>query len=254
MTVAGEREPKSGTAADLEAPTRSVSITEWLRCSILAGQFQSGERLYEVTLSETLQVSRTPIRAALQSLAGEGLLDHIPNRGYYVRGFSVEEIVQAYEIRAALEGLAAKRAALLGLGPEEHVAIKKALKDGDELLQKGDLSPTDRSTYGEINAAFHSAIHNAGQSRMLRDMLRMSQQVAPSSHRNVIAFEHHDVRRRHDDHHRIYETILERDAGRAELLMRDHVERVKGSLIRSLSASTTAAEAMSAAQALRDSE
>jgi GntR family transcriptional regulator of vanillate catabolism len=226
-------------AADLEAPTRSVSITEWLRCSILAGQFQPGERLYEVTLSDTLQVSRTPIRAALQSLAGEGLLDHIPNRGYYVRGFSIEEIVQAYEIRATLEGLAAKRAAQLGLGPEERAIIEKALREGDELLQKGELSPADRSTYGEINAAFHSAVHNAGQSRMLRDMLRMTQQVAPSSHRNVIAFEHQDVRR-HDDHHRIYETILERDGGRAELLMRDHVERVKGSLIRSLSSSATA--------------
>ncbi len=227
-------------ATELEAPTRSVSITEWLRCSILAGQFQPGERLYEVNLSDTLQVSRTPIRAALQSLAGEGLLDHIPNRGYYVRGFSIEEIVQAYEIRATLEGLAAKRAAQLGLGPEERAIIEKALRDGDELLQKGELSPADRSTYGEINTAFHSAVHNAGQSRMLRDMLRITQQVAPSSHRNVIAFEHQDVRRRHDDHHRIYETILERDGGRAELLMRDHVERVKGSLIRSLSSSATA--------------
>jgi GntR family transcriptional regulator of vanillate catabolism len=218
-----------------EAPTRSVSIAETLRGAILAGQFQPGERLYEVTLSETLNVSRTPIRAALQSLAGEGLLHHIPNRGYYVRGFSIEEIVQAYEIRAALEGLAAKRAAQRGLAQEDRAVIEGALRDGDALLQKGSLSPADRVAYGEVNAAFHSAIHNAGQSRMLRDMLRMSQQVAPSSHRNVIAFEHHDVRRRHDDHHRIYETILEGDTGRAELLMRDHVERVKTSLIRSLS-------------------
>ncbi len=70
---------------------------------------------------------------------------------------------------------------------------------------------------------------------MLRDMLRQSQQIAPSSHRNVIAFELSDVRRRHDDHHRIYEAILCRDAGRAELLMRDHVESIKVSLLRSIS-------------------
>jgi len=222
-------------ASVLEAPTRSVSITEILRGAILSGEFQPGERLYEVTLSGTLNVSRTPIRAALQSLAGEGLLDHIPNRGYYVRGFSIEEIVQAYEIRAALEGLTAKRAAQRGLTNEDREIIEKSLRDGDAILQKGSLSHSDRIAYGEVNTTFHGAIHNAGQSRMLRNMLRMSQQVAPSSHRNVIAFEHQDVRRRHDDHHRIYETILEGDSGRAELLMRDHVERVKISLIRSLS-------------------
>lgn len=70
---------------------------------------------------------------------------------------------------------------------------------------------------------------------MLRDQLRLTQQIAPSSHRNIIAFERRDVRRRHDDHYRIYEAILCRDGGRAELLMRDHVESVKISLIRSIS-------------------
>lgn len=224
---------------ELDAPTRSVSITEQLRCGILAGDFQPGERIYEVNLSEKLKVSRTPIRAALQSLAGEGLLRHIPNRGYYVQEFSVDEIVQAYEIRATLEGLCAKRAAQLGLNAEDRDIIERALREGDELLQKEELSADDRSIYGEINAAFHSAIHRAGQSRMLRDMLRVSQQVAPSSHRNVIAFELRDVRRRHDDHHRIYESILYRDGGRAELLMRDHVETVKVSLIRSFSREAT---------------
>lgn len=217
-----------------EGSTRSVSITENLRCSILAGDFQPGERMFEVTLSERLNVSRTPIRAALHSLAGEGLLTHIPNRGYYVREFSADDIMQAYEIRATLEGLAAKRAAQLGLQQEEREVIEAALRDGDALLSKSKLAPTARSTYAEINVAFHSAIHRAAQSRMLNDMLRMSQQVAPSSHRNVIAFEHADVRRRHDDHHRIYEAVLCRDGARAEMLMRDHVETVRISLIRAL--------------------
>ncbi len=222
--------------SESEGTTRSVSIAETLRCSILAGDFAPGERLLEVHLSERLDVSRTPIRAALQSLAGEGLLTHIPNRGYYVREFCIDDIVEAYEIRAALEGLAAKRAAQMGLPKETLAEIEKALKDGDALIAKGQFTPEDRSVYGEINTTFHDAIHSAGRSRMLKDMLRISQQVAPSSHRNVIAFEHRDVRRRHDDHHRIYEAILYRDGGRAEMLMRDHVESVKISLIRSLPA------------------
>lgn len=190
--------------------------------------------MLEVHLSERLNVSRTPIRAALQSLAGEGLLVHSPNRGYYVREFSLDDIVQAYEIRAVLEGLAAKRASQIGLTRELMVAAEKALHDGDRLIEKGQFTPEDRSTYGRINTAFHDVIHTAGRSSMIKDMLRVSQQIAPSSHHNVIAFEHRDVRRRHDDHHRIYEAILSRDGGRAEMLMRDHVESVKLSLIRTL--------------------
>ena len=113
------------------------------------------------------------------------------------------------------------------------------MRDDEPSCKRKNFTADDRSIYGEINAAFHSAIHRAGQSRMLRDMLRLSQQIAPSSHRNVIAFELRDVRRRHDDHHRIYESILYRDGGRAELLMRDHVETVKVSLIRSFSREAT---------------
>jgi GntR family transcriptional regulator of vanillate catabolism len=218
-----------------ETVTRSVSITDKLRAAILAGEFRPGERMFEVNLSARLKVSRTPIREALKALAGEGLLDYTPNRGYYIREYSVEDIVQAYEIRAVLEGLAAKRAAQLGMSPEGRAIVEAALRDGETLLNKSRFSPNDRNVYGAINAAIHGAIHTAGQSRMLRDMLRQSQQIAPVAHRNVIAFEQRDVRRRHDDHHRIYEAILCRDGGRAELLMRDHVESIKISLLRAIS-------------------
>jgi GntR family transcriptional regulator of vanillate catabolism len=56
-----------------------------------------------------------------------------------------------------------------------------------------------------------------------------------SSSRNIVAFEHRDVRRRHDDHHRIYEAICAREPWRAEFLMREHVAGVKTSLIKWLS-------------------
>ena len=222
---------KARTDADLPRPV-SRMVTDRLRAAVLEGEFRPGERLYEVLLSERFGVSRTPLRVALQALASDGLLDHAPNRGYSVRAFDLDETLQAYEIRAVLEGLAARRAAQLGLGARELSAYENALAAGDRLLSRGHLVPEDRIAYGEINVAIHHAIFEAGRSRMLGDMLRLSQQVAPSSHRNVIAFEYQDVRRRHDDHHRIFEAILCRDAARAELLMRDHVERVRLALVR----------------------
>ncbi len=221
----------------IESTTRSVSTAERLRMAILDGQFAPGEQLREALLSKKLEVSRTPIRAALQSLAGEGLIKHIPNCGYFVRSFSLDDIVQAYEIRAVLEGLAAKRAAQMGMDYAVSEQVQEALNRGDELLARGNLVAADRGVYGEINDIFHSAIQTTAGSTMLKDMLRIAHQVAPSAHRNVIAFEYKDVRRRHDDHHRIFEAILLRDAGRAEMLMRDHVESIKIALIRALPSS-----------------
>jgi GntR family transcriptional regulator of vanillate catabolism len=65
-------------------------------------------------------------------------------------------------------------------------------------------------------------------------MIRICHHVPVSSSRNIVAFEHRDVRRRHDDHHRIYEAIIAREPWRAEMLMREHVSSVKASLVKSM--------------------
>jgi GntR family transcriptional regulator of vanillate catabolism len=210
-------------------------VVEKLRAAVLAGEFAGGDRLHEVRLTVRLGVSRTPVRAALQKLASEGLLEYTPNRGYTMREFSVGEIVSAYEVRAVLEGLAARLTAERGLGEDDRAVMVQALRDGDDLLRHWQFSDGHRSAYGRINAGFHETIHAAAGSRMLTDMVFLCQQVPMSSPRNVVAFEERDVRRRHDDHHRIFEAIIDREPWRAEVLMRDHVTSVKSSLVRSLS-------------------
>lgn len=217
-------------------PTRSESVIEAMRSAILAGQFKPGERLHEIKLTALLKVSRTPVRAALQRLASEGLLDYTPNRGYTLRKFPVSEVINAYEVRAVLEGLAARLSAERGLSEEQSAAIAQALRDGDALLQHGNLRDEHRAEYSRINATIHETIHAAADSRLLSEMVYLCQQVPVSSPRNVVAFEERDVRRRHDDHHRIFEAIMSRDPWRAEMLMRDHVGSVKASLVRTLKA------------------
>jgi GntR family transcriptional regulator of vanillate catabolism len=207
---------------------------EALRSAILGGEFAPGERMHEVPLTARLGVSRTPVRAALQKLASEGLLDYAPNRGYSVRAFPVAEIVNAYEVRAVLEGLAARLVAEQSVGEAVRLRLEHALRQGDALVSVADFGEEHRSAYGAINAAFHETIHAAAGSRMLGDMIHLCQQVPVSSPRNVVAFEQRDVRRRHDDHHRIYEAIVAGEPWRAEMLMRDHVASVRTSLVRAL--------------------
>ena len=99
-------EPASGPRAG----NRALSVMDRVREAVLDGSISAGERLNEVQLSKTLAVSRTPVRAALQALAGEGLLDYAPNRGFTVREFPLPAIVDAYDIRASLEGVEIGRA------------------------------------------------------------------------------------------------------------------------------------------------
>lgn len=212
----------------------ALSVSDRLREAILSGEIESGVRLNEVRLSQAMEVSRTPVRAALQTLVGEGLLDYVPNRGYLVRTFALSEIVDAYDIRAQLEGLATRFAAERGFSAQERAAIEQSLHDGDALLEKGVFETGDMSRYRIINGNFHDTILGAAKNRMLGEMIRICHHVPVSSSRNIVAFEHRNVRRRHDDHHRIYEAILAREPYRAELLMREHVASVKSSLVNSL--------------------
>jgi DNA-binding GntR family transcriptional regulator len=78
---------------------------------VLSGQYLSGERLNENSLAARFKVSRGPIREACRALAESGLLELIPNRGVFVRSVTEEQAADAYDVRAALFGLAARLSA-----------------------------------------------------------------------------------------------------------------------------------------------
>lgn len=207
---------------DRGAP-RSISSADRMRESILSGEYAPGERLNEVHLSRALGVSRTPTRAALHSLAAEGLVDYARNRGFTVREFPMQAVLDAYEIRASLEGLGCRFAAERGLDDEHREIMEQALRDGDAILAHATLTEGDLVAYRAMNVAFHDAILAAARNRMLAETVRMTLNMPGSTHRHIVSFTHRDVRRRHDDHHRLYELIDAGHGWRAELLMREHV-------------------------------
>src|ERR1700754_244260 len=85
-----------------------------IREMILRGEIAPGQRVAEAPLADRLGVSRTPVRQALPLLAQEGLLLEHETRGYVVRAFTSADIIDAIDLRAVLEGLAARRVAELG--------------------------------------------------------------------------------------------------------------------------------------------
>src|ERR1700738_3395731 len=145
-------------AIGLRSGNRALSLMDQIREAILGGAIGAGERLNEVRLSKTLAVSRTRVRAALQALAGEGLLDYAPNRGFTVREFPLSAIVDAYDIRASLEGVAARFAAERGLSPEEQAVIKSRLLAGDRLPESGSVAAGGLTRYCDINGELHDTL------------------------------------------------------------------------------------------------
>ena len=81
-------------------------VYEKLKEDICAGRFQAGQRLQEVELAEELSVSRTPVREALRQLVHDGIAVEIPNKGVYVREFTLKDVQEIYNMRLLLEGYA----------------------------------------------------------------------------------------------------------------------------------------------------
>lgn len=204
--------------------TLSQQVTEKLRDWILHGRFKPGERIEEIPIASTMGVSRTPVRAALASLASEGLIDHLPKRGYLVRAFELDVILAAYEVRAVLEGLACRSAAQRGLSEIHIQKLQQCLITGDRILAKGALLPEDHAPYQLMNVDLHNTFLEASANPWVGRFVDQANHIPYTSDRIVLWDVGHDViLRSHGDHHRIVEAIIKRDSARAEALMREHV-------------------------------
>lgn len=148
-----------------------------------------------------------------------------------MRSFPLSEIVDAYEMRALAEGLAARLSAERGLSDIDRTRVIHILAQGDQILESSSKLQQKRAAYAEINDIFHAIIRSSAGSRIVSDVISLCQRIPQTAARNVMAFELEDVRRRHQDHHLIYEAIICREPKAAESLMRAHVSRVKTSMI-----------------------
>src|SRR2546428_6573925 len=137
----------------------SMAATELIRAAIIDGRVEPGRRLKEEELARELGISRTPVREALLMLQAEGLVVATPNRGAMVRVHDAEDLDDLYQLRALLEGHAARRAAIrisdaaldeLGASCERFAA----------LVDGGELSEIVRE-----NALFHNTILEAAGSQ-----------------------------------------------------------------------------------------
>jgi len=207
-----------------------------IREMILQGQLSPGSRVAEAPLADRLGTSRTPVRQALPVLAREGLLTLNDTRGYVVRAFTSADIIDAIELRALLEGLAARRIAEKGPGRSFLRGLRECIDDGDALLSKRRIEPDDEARYAEMNARFHSMIVEEAGSRAIAEALERNSHV-PFAGPQALAFDREKLAQMYDmlsyahrQHHLLHDAFERCEAARAESLMREHAVSVKDSI------------------------
>lgn len=191
-------------------------IREDLEQAILTGSYADGARLDELRLAEQFEVSRTPIREALQMLAAIGLVDLIPRRGAFVRHPGFVEMVEMFEVMAELECLCGRLAARR-LTDVLLVELRAAESGCVAALESGD---TD--AYYRANESFHNLLYQASGNGFLTG-------EANRLHKRLQPFRRLQLRVRGrmvqsmDEHKAILSALEAGDAETAGRLLRDHV-------------------------------
>ncbi|HTX15163.1 MAG TPA: GntR family transcriptional regulator [Candidatus Baltobacteraceae bacterium] len=207
-----------------------------MREMILHGQIVPGQRVREVELANTLGVSRTPVREALPILAQEGLLTQLDTRGFVVREFTPQEIMDAIDVRGVLEGLAARTLAEQGPPRRLMQTLYDCLREGDDIFAKRNLIESDEARYGDMNKQFHSLIVQGSGSKVIADAIERNSRI-PFAAAHAIAFDRVDLVRMyamlwhaHRQHHAIVQALENGEGTRVAALMFEHAYGTKASI------------------------
>ncbi|MBL5772136.1 GntR family transcriptional regulator [Heyndrickxia sporothermodurans] len=140
-------------------------VYQHLRNAILSRKLAPGKQLKETTISEALQVSRTPIRNAIQKLSLEGLVDLIPNKGAFVTNPTRDEIIQAYQLRDKLEYMAVCTA-IDYMDENDYEEISRLIEEEHKVLVEKNVEE-----YVTANKQFHLLITRKCQNKFLNSFI-----------------------------------------------------------------------------------
>ncbi|OAN73983.1 GntR family transcriptional regulator [Jannaschia sp. EhC01] len=186
-----------------------------LLAEIRSGALRPGDRVTETDLATRLGISRTPVREAIRALEADGLVIHTPRVGATIRALDYAEITELYEMRAILEGTAARFAARAAYDSEteELAAINDAMA----------AIPGDVAGLFTLNARFHAVLLNAARNRFLvrsvqsiqKTLLILGPSTLEEADRAAGALAEHAA---------IIDALKSHDGDAAEAAMRQHIE------------------------------
>ena len=200
-------------------------VYQILRDNICRGVYAPGTRLQELELTESLNVSRSPVREALRQLAADGLLLEIPNKGVYVKDFTVRDIEEIYDLRVMLEcyGIYHSPGHITSMRQERLLHL---LSDMEDYLQKGDVQ-----SYTSVDERLHNHIVHLGDNSLVNDtydrVRSMNQQF-----RILSLMDPQRFRESLDEHREIVHALITGDLKRAESVNRHHLELARQAILK----------------------
>ncbi|MHB8692559.1 MAG: GntR family transcriptional regulator [Solirubrobacteraceae bacterium] len=219
----------AGTRA-LSVPTRAAAVADELRRLILSGEIAAGTHLRQNEVAKRFAVSTTPVREAFTALAREGLVRQDAHRGVIVFVPSADDLVQNYELRIALEPLAARIAA-------ENATDDDVQRLEDVLEEMRIAIVKDVARYGaELNPRFHAIIYDAAQRPRLAALIDQLRD-ASTAYIQVLSLRPQPKRYLNSaqrEHEEIVAAIKSRSPERAAEAMTRHLEHNRDQILASL--------------------
>ncbi len=218
----------AGDAMTVRRPVEREVLSELVKdrilTRILRGELAPGSRIVETRVARELGTSQAPVREALKDLARLGFVETRPYRGSWVRKPTTEELIEAIEVRAEVEALAGRLAAMR----RTDACLRDLTQLLAEMVEAADRG--DAHDHALKNALFHERIVDAANNRTLKRIWAM---LEPFSRTFITAsvpgIDLHWLASRHTG---IVEAIRDGDAERAADTMREHAAEVSGMLSR----------------------
>ena len=204
----------------------SVAATELIREAIIDGRLEPGQRLKEEELARELGISRTPIREALLMLQAEGLVDAIPEPRRDRPLAHAEDLDDLYQLRALLEGYAARRAATRISDERARGSCARAASASTRSIRTTDAARARQARTSSSTARSSRPPAARGSTAMVRQVIEL-----PLVYKSYIWYSPDQKRISAHYHRQITTALAARDAERAELVMKEHVFEARDLLV-----------------------
>jgi DNA-binding GntR family transcriptional regulator len=195
---------------------KKIQVYQEIKEKILSEKLAPGQWLVERDISEQYKISRTPVRELLRELVSDGLISLEPSKGYYIRKLTVEEVIEIFQAREAIEGVAAKISCLRGDDSFfNHIAKLKSQ------LEKLDI-PKDSSAGVIKGAELHVAIISAANNSIISEFYQKLKNLNGLI-RNLTKKSIKIETKSREAHLGIAQAILDKNPEKSEQCMRQHL-------------------------------
>lgn len=212
---------------DMKVAPLRVKVAHMLREEITSGRLPLGSQISEQSIAEDLQISRTPVREAIMSLAVEGLVDVRPQSGTYVFGPDPDEIVSICQMRLVLESAALK---ILAKSDHKEIFVQTLV---DNVRQASKALSVSLEECHQLDTAFHRALIEASENPFL---IQSYHGISNRLHalRQLLPFTKTRLNAALKQHRQLIAAIKQNDIKDAQSIIEEHIANVEAMLLERL--------------------